>query len=613
MGSVWFRFRQEVVRGLEKALQGFELKERPEVETMVQDPPDPKLGDLSCTVAFSLAKPLKKAPRAIAEEITALFPSKRHYVAKVEVAGAGFVNFRVDEKVFVKETLERVESTDDGYGSWHIGEGRRVIVEHTSVNPNKPWHMGHARNAVMGDCMARLMTGVGYDVQVLNYIDDLGKQVATTIWGIINKDVDAGDEKYDQFLGKLYVDVNKKLNPKVEKEIAAIIKGIEDGEEGVFERAREICTDCVKAQLITAYRLGILYDLLVYESDIVHAKLLDEAIERLKSTGIAELDDEGERAGTWVLRLGKYGMDDKVLIRSDGTAVYTAKDIAFQLWKFGLMEANMPVTEFGIRPDARHLYTTAMKGEPWEQRHAEIVVNVIGMEQKYPQQVVYHALKALGHEKEFANSHHLSYEHVTLPEGKFSGREGTWIGFDADTVLDEAVKRAREEVEKRNPDEDDLFKDQVARAVAIGAVRYALVRTFPEKQIVFRWEDVLDFDGETAPYIQYAHARACRILEKATPGLPDLTKLTEPAELTLVKTIARFPDEARRAAEEVKPHALANYAYHLASVFNDFYRDAPVLKAEEDVQDARLALVDAFRITCRNALELLGIEALRKM
>lgn len=614
MDSVWHKFEQEIVNHLNRvALTLTDSVDFP-IEQTLSPPPDESLGDISSNIAFRLAKKAKMSPRDVADKLKSGIEGQSEIIDTINVAGAGFINFNINKNWFINATFKLIRIKDDAYGSWSFGAGQRALIEHTSVNPNKPWHMGHARNAVLGDVVGKLYKTVGYDTAIINYIDDLGRQVAATLWGV-NNSFSYSNEKRDHELGKIYIDVNKKMDvdAKVEEEINETLSKMEHIGSDFAKKTRTIIEDCVSAQLETATKLNILYDYLVWESDIVGAKLLEETLDMLKEKKVAEIDDSEERKGCLVFRTGQKDLDDKVLVRSNGTAVYTAKDIAFQLWKFGLLQSTMNTQQFSIRADGQNLFTTAQEGKPFEIKHAERVVNVIGAEQKYPQKVVFLALKALGFEEEFKHSFHLAYEHVSLEEGNFSGRKGTWIGYDADSVIDKAVKQAYEEVESRNPDFDNMLKKEIADMVGKGAVRYTMIKTFPEKKITFRWKDVLDYNGETAPYIQYTYARACRIIEKGELGEANLTLLDEPAELKLLKGIAQYPDVVKKAALEVKPHIVANYAYRLASHFNDFYSKVPVLNAPDNVKYARLALVDTYRMVIKNVLGLLGIKAPERM
>jgi len=318
-----------------------------------------------------------------------------------------------------------------------------------------------------------------------------------------------------------------------------------------------------------------------------------------------------------VLKLSDFGLEDKVLVRSDGTAVYTMRDIAYQLWKFGKTEAQLKFRLHSKRPDGTKTYTTSQRGRANNRfGRADVVINVVGAEQRFPQQVVFNSLRALGFEKEYENSHHLAYEHVWLPSGRFSGRKGTWIGYTVDDVIEEAVARSRAVVEEHSPDSSESFKSRAAEMVGVGAVRFSLISTSPEKRITFKWEEALNFERNSGPAVQYSHARACSILRKAGPlkAGPVYSVFKLPQEQRLIRLLARFPEVIQEAGERRQPHLPALYAAELALAFNAFYEVAPVIDAETpELRSARLHLVNCVRIVLRNALELIGISAPERM
>ncbi|MCX6775928.1 MAG: arginine--tRNA ligase, partial [Candidatus Micrarchaeota archaeon] len=306
---------------------------------------------------------------------------------------------------------------------------------------------------------------------------------------------------------------------------------------------------------------------------------------------------------------------DKILVRSDGTATYTGKDIAFQLWKFGILPNKLMFNVFMKQPNGRQLYTTGRKGKRMKFGNADLVVNVIGMEQKYPQKVLVSLLQSMGYDKESGNSVHLSYEHAWLPDEKFSGREGTWIGYTADELIEKAVEYAKGEIKSRFREMGEKEKEEIAHAVGVGGIRFDFLKTTPEKKIIFRWEDALNFEGDSAPYIQYSHARAARIIEKSAGKYRgvDCSILNSVDERRLVKLIAKFPSVVRSAAKDCRPHYIADYLINLAAAFSKFYTTSPVLTAPDKERKARLALVACTKVVLKNGLELLGIEAPERM
>ena len=611
----WGEFKRDVCQALRAALSKLGWGPPRKLEETLEETPDPKLGDLASTICFDLAKSLHKSPTWLATELSkAIEPGG--LIARVEIAGS-YINFFVDVPKLAELTLRTIEQADSKYGSLDIGKGRKVVIEHTSVNPTKPLHIGHGRNAVIGDSMARILRALGYEVEVQNYIDDMGRQVAETLlaYRLIKRKPPA---KFDHVLGLIYSDMHKRLgrDPKLEQQVGEVLAQLEHGKGPTVRRARQLAERCVRANLETTDRLGISYDLLAWESDIARSGMLKEALERLQATPCV-IEGTGERAGTLILRLADFGIGDKVLVRSDGTAVYTARDIAYQLWKFGRTKAGLLFKLHSKRPDGTKTHTTVQRGRASTKfGNATKVVNVIGAEQRFPQQVVFTALKALGLEKEHENSHHLAYEHVWLPSGRFSGRKGTWVGFSVDDAVEEAVARAYVVVREHAPKASERFKREAAEFVGAGAVRYSLLSTSPEKKIVFKWEEALNFDRNSGPAVQYSHARACSILRKAKrrggKHPSDVFKL--PQEQYLIKFLSKFPEILREAEEKLQPHLLAQYAAEVALAFNTFYEAAPVIEAETpELRAARLRLVNCVRIVLRNSLGLLGIVAPERM
>lgn len=611
-------------------------------EITFDDTPNIELGDFGTAVSFQLARVFRKAPKLIAEEIVEKLHEKLPEEISEVRAVNGYINFYLNYETFARDLVREILEKKNAYGESRIGDGKKVIVEHTSVNPTKPLHMGHARNSVLGDTMARIMRKLGYTVEVQNYIDDLGVQFAQVLWGYLNmkeefegieaelREKGLKEDFIDHVMGLLYVEVNRRIeeNPEVEKEIRELMKKLEEGDNEIAEIGRKLAERVVRAQMLTTYRMGIAYDLLSWESDIMRSGIFGEAYELIEANENFFWATDGKYKGAFVMDLRKLFPDMKnpflVLKRSDGTATYTGKDIAYHLWKFGKVSADM-LYKVWDRLENHETWTTAPDGEemPGKFGRADVVINVIGAEQKHPQMAIKYALQLLGFEDSAENFHHLAYEHVVREEGKFSGRKGTWVGFTVDEVLNEAVQRARALVEEKNPGLSEEEKEKIAETVGVGAVRYNLVKYSPDKVITFRWDDVLNFEGDSAPYVQYAHARCASILRKATDGnietdwealmsKADFSRLTN-REKELVKFLAKFPEIVEQAGRDVKPHLIPWYANELASLFNRFYMDHPVLKAEEGILEERLLLVLATKQVLRNTLELLGIEAPEKM
>lgn len=619
MKDPFAKAREDVAELIEESCKKLKLQvSREEIDASLEYPKE-QFGDLASAISFELAKREKKAPRGIAESIAGKMKTGG-LIEKVEVAGGGYLNFYFNFGKFAKLTLDAVEGSKK-YGEVELGKGKKALVEFPSVNPNKPWHIGHLRNALLGDSLSRILEFAGYRVERENYIDDLGLQVAQSIWGYM-KLSNKIEGKADLWLGKQYVEVARRAGEKeVDEEVRGIMKKLEEGDNEVSKLGRELAEKCVKAQYETAFKLSIFQDVLVWESNIVQTKLLESAIEMLLKNGAATKESGGNNAGCIVAKLegmkefAEMESPDKILVRSDGTATYTGKDIAFQLWKFGILPNRFMFSVFMKQPNGKNLFTTNKRGKKMKFGKADLVVNVIGVEQKYPQKVLLSLLKSMGYEKEASSSVHLSYEHAWLPDEKFSGREGTWIGFTADELVEKAVDYAKGEIKNRFREMSDEEKERIAHAVGVGGIRFDFLKTTPEKKIIFRWEDALNFEGDSAPYIQYSHARAARIIEKS-PGKcrgVDFSILESPDEKRLVRLIAKFPSVVRSAAKECRPHYIADYLIDLATAFSKFYTTSPVLTAPEKEKKARLSLVRCTKKVLKNGLELLGIDAPERM
>jgi len=601
----------------------------------IEVPPDSALGDLSSTLAFTLAKELKKNPAAIASEVQSKLQKmveQEPLVSKVETKGP-YINIFFERAVFTERTIPPVSKAENSYGQSSQFKGKRVLIEFPAVNPSKPWHIGHARNAILGDTLSNILENVGYEVVRLDYINDLGLQIAQLVWKLKQTSGDEGEKKYDHYLGHLYVEVQELFDSseEVQKEVREVSRQLEDLQSADANISGEMVRRCVEAQCQTAYRLGIFHNYQVWESAIAHSGLLSLAKNMILQCDNIFKPEDGDKAGCIVANLSVIDefrdMKDphKILFRSDGTRTYTGADVALQLWKFGLVKDPFHYALFENQPNGESVKRTTLEGEDDDLGKFDIVLNVIASRQAHPQKMVYTVLDLMGYTKESQNSHHIAYEFVGLEDEDFSGRHGTWIGYSTDDVIDKATEMAMVEVDKRNPDESDEFKNNVANQVAIGAIRYFMLNASPDRKITFRWDQALDFNGDAAPYLQYSLARARRILEKIqsdAKGKVDLGKLASDAEFELVKAISRFPEEILDVAKALKKEVwgtgfisnrITAYGFGLATLFSKFYDSCPVLKAETEEREARLALVEAFKITMTNCLQILGIPVVDRM
>ncbi|MDF1538231.1 MAG: arginine--tRNA ligase [Candidatus Thorarchaeota archaeon] len=605
------------------------------IRRFIEVPPDSKLGDLATTIAFHLAKELRKNPAQIASEIVSkLAPlmEENNLIDRAESKGP-YINLFYNRGKYAKYTLEVVERLSDEYGKSTNYAGKRALIESPAVNPSKPWHIGHTRNAVLGDTLGNVLIAAGWNVIKLDYINDLGLQIAQLTWKILQIGNKETEDKYDHYLGHIYVDVQESFDndEKVNQEIREVSRKLEDLSSQEAQASHRMVTRCVKAQYQTAYRLGIDHTYQVWESAIAHSGLLDTARDMMLKADSITMESEGDNAGCIVAKLETLEEfkdmqnPNKILFRSDGTRTYTGADVATQLWKFGIIKDPFKYQLFEKQPNDIEIFRTSLQGEDHSLGKFDAVFNVIGAEQSHPQRLIYVILGLLGFKKQSENSHHIGYEFVGLEEADFSGRKGTWIGYSLDVVLDRAFDLAREEVAKRNPDENDEFKDGVAESVAAGAVRYFLLNASPDRKITFSWEKALDFNGDAAPYLQYSHARAARILERVEANsseTPNLELLSHDAEFALIKAIAKLPEEIVETVKSLQKstwgtsfpcNKMTTFCYNLATLFSKFYDSCPVMKAEPDIKLARLELVKAFKVSMANCLRIIGVTVVDRM
>ncbi|MHA1271700.1 MAG: arginine--tRNA ligase [Candidatus Helarchaeota archaeon] len=624
----------------------------------IKSSPQPKYGDYNTSICFRLAKSLKENPNNIARRFVESINLKNYSLVKEIKVEGGFVNFFIDYKEFNNLVLKTITEMELNYGQLEdIDPNKKILIEHTSVNPNKPWHVGHARNAILGDTIARLFKKAGYTIEVQNYIDDTGKQVADTLYAMDYfgiKELPA-DQRIDHWMGRIYVNIYKEIAKiqseiekkesngldisKLEEKFNTINEGIENKiklvEKGVF---RDIVEKCVKDQLKTAFRLKIYYDLLSWESDIVRSGLFEEALSAMKKSKYITLVNEGKLKGCLTILIDKYmndkpddretkklfhGMSEpnKVLLRSDGTSTYVAKDIAYQMWKFGLLNKDMKYKVFLKQPNGKELWTTSPDGKDITKfGRADQIVNVIGIEQMYEQSCVAISLKIMEYLNEYKNSYHLGYAHVKLKQGRMSGRKGIWTATD--DIIEESVSRAKKEILKRRDDFTKEELEETAESIGISAVRYALINQSPTKEIVFDWDTVLNFDGDAGPYLQYAYARTSGILREATKrgisfslkNLYLVSKLNEFEEINLIKNLSLLPNIIRNSIENYDPSILAQYTYNLTQLFSKFYSKCPILPIDDtELREARLILIKSFQIVLKSIYYILGIDPLEKM
>ncbi len=391
---------------------------------------------------------------------------------------------------------------------------------------------------------------------------------------------------------------------------------MEEGNNEIAAKGRELAENCVKAQYETSFNFGIYHDVLVFESDIMHT-IFDEGVDYLKNTDAVVLEKEGKNKDCWVVKLtedfgfGKLENPDKILIRSDGTAVYTGKDVIFHLWKFGKLKQKFNYQKFLDQPNGNAAFMTSQSGEEMDFANATSAINVIGVEQKYPQKVIVEVFKRLGFEDDAKRLKHLSYEHVGLPEAKFSGRAGTWVGFTADALFAEACSLVKEKIKLDVPDSE---KETISKMVGSSAIKFALLKTSSDKRITFKWEEALSLEGDSGPYAQYAYVRTNGILGK-TKEKPEVSEVEfNNSEKELIKKLAKLSDVVSRCSKELAPHHLSQYSLEVAALFSSFYANSHVLNEEDEkVRKSRLAITMATATVLKNSLQLLGIECPERM
>ena len=542
--------------------------------------PSIELGDFAFP-CFSLAPIAKKSPIDISNEISKKI-GKSEWIEKIE-SKAGYVNFFLNKNMLNKKILKSIFEKKEKYGHL-LMKKEKVLVEHTSANPNGPLHVGRARNPIIGDTIVRIYKAAGYNVESQFYLDDMGKQVAILAWGVKNLDSKViPKSEYDKPDHKTvgYYQVASKLldeDTEVSDQIGKLVQKLEEGDQKTIKLIHEAYKPVLEGIKQSLERINIKIDKYVPESNFVRDKSVESVVENLQKSKFC-----GKEEGAYFLDLKEFGIKGRntkfIFLRKDGTTLYATRDIAYHLWKA---------------------------------KNADVLINVLGEDHKLESKQVEIALNLL-EAKTIPKP--IFYSFVSLPGGKMSTRRGRVVFVD--DLIDECINRAYEEVKKRRGKELTLEKmKKIAEIVGIGALRYNIIKVQPEKEIVFKWEEALNFEGNAVPFIQYAHARACSILTKTketkTKYYPNTFK--HESEIKLIKQLAKLPQYIEEASKGNKPHTIANFLYETASKFNQFYRDCPVLSEKNNqLRTSRITLVNATRIVLKNALELLGITAPEEM
>ena len=586
-------------------------------------------GDITCNVAFLLAKYLKKNPQEIAQEFAAEY-NLGSDLEKVEAHKSGYLNFFINTNSFNSTILP--QSLQENYGSLDIGKNSKLVIEHTSVNPNKALHIGHLRNVAIGDSVSRILSKANYDVKVLNYVDDSGLQVADIIvgfkYGGFSESPPKG-EKFANYCGDtVYVSTTLKYeNDKdLESKRHEILKELEDSASETAKFGKILTRKILSDQLDTVWNLGATYDCLNFESEILYSKLWENIFEKMKSENLVRLEDEGDNAGCWILPIENE--DDKIIVRSNGVATYVAKDIPYAAWKLGALTDPFNYAEHITQPNGRILYETTLEETNVSKQSfaANQVITVIDNRQTNLQKIVTNLMSKFNPESSYV---HLGYEAVTLSsetakilgnktDGKdvqMSGRKGLYI--NADEIIAKLEKHIFLESKQRNDDLDDASLNEIAHNVAIGTIRYELIKPDLGKIITFDINTSLRLEGDTCSYIQYSCVRAARILEKfgKEPNFDiKFDQLNTEYETSLIKQIGLFEVFVNDAAKNYSPKVIAKYCYDLAVAFSSFYEHVNVLNADSpELINARLCLVLSFKLTLEKALDLIGIIAPQRM
>lgn len=613
-----------------------------EVPVTTEQPKQSSFGEVALPVAFQLARQLKKPPVVIAKELKEGLAGQLEGVAELEVAN-GYLNVRFDRGWYARRIVEGHDFETQKFSI------RKTIVEHTNINPNKAAHIGHLRNAILGDTFVRMMKAMGTRVEVQNYIDNTGVQVADVVAGFhfIEKKTAAEvreltkQPRFDYYCWDLYSRVAQM--EEVKQWRGETIHAIESGHGPLSEMGHVVADAIVDCHLNTMLRLGIEYDVLPRESEILHLQFWASCFEQLKERKAIYLETEGKNAGCWVMpgsafRENAGEEDSKVIVRSNGTVTYVGKDIAYQLWKFGLLGKDFYYRKLRTYPGGHVCYVTQATREGSDRGQfggGSSVFNVIDSRQSYLQDVVAAGLRALGYANQANHSIHFSYEMVALsprtcvelgielseedkarPYVEMSGRKG--LGVKADDLIDQLIERAKAEVDSRHADKPEAGRAKVATQIAVCALRYFLLKFTRTSVIAFDLQEALSFEGETGPYVQYAAVRAKNILRKV-PAMPDFkSALSEAVLQTVLETedlwqllleISRLEAVLTAAVASGEPAALARYTFQLAQGFSRFYHDYRVLdEADEARRNVLVWMTQHFAKQLEKTLAMLGIE-----
>lgn len=591
-------------------------------EINIEKPKEKKFGDFSSNIALVLAPTIKKSPLEIAEKIKKAI-SENELIKEIKIESPGFINFYLNNKFFINYAWDLAQNN----GLIKPKRTRtKIVLEHTTVNPNKALHIGHLRNTCLGDSCANILEFLGNKVERHYYADDTGVQVAVTLLGLeISKKKQNTFEKYDHFTQQIYVDTVKKLerDKTLRQKEKEIIDELDKQKGESVDKAKELTENVLRGHLETINELQVEFDLIVWERDILKSGFWQKAFEILRKSKRFEHVSTGKNKGCWVIKNILDG--DKILVKSNGVVTYTGKDIAYHLWKFNLLGADFFYAKWPNNPQKKDLYTTEESGEKSDKfGHADHVVNFIDVRQTYPQQAVREALKALGFKKEANNLQHIAYGIVSLSKRTakalglktsekinqyaMSGRKGISV------LVDDLIDLVKEKVKENHP------RSKVVDEVAVGAIKYQMLKYNTYTNVSFDYSKALDLYGDTGPYLQYAYARSQNILKNASiSNLEMKNDINEgeisQEELDILKHLNSYSKAIDDAGNSYSPNLLSGYLLELAQLFNTFYNKHQVVSKDNSKSQTnlRLLITKATGDVLRQGLELLGIPSPEKM
>lgn len=667
---IYEKIEEELIQHIEIILQKYKIN-KSQIIYEISEPSVKEHGDLSCNIAFSLSKILKRSPLDICNEIVnELFPqimkkNENSLIANYSYAKPGFINFKLNMNAFLSDFFDNIENITDLPNNKKNKE--LILIEHTSVNPNKSLHVGHLRNSIIGDCLFRILKETGHNVKVLNYIDDSGLQVADIIVGlkyagIADQYPQKDNQKFDHYCGNyVYVKINELYESRkdlVEKR-KEILKYLESPSSEISLYTKNIVDRILKEQLNTCWRIKCHYDLLNFESQIIQSKIWKDVFQILKDLKLIHFETNGKNTGCWIFKSKSEG--EKILIRSDSTLTYFAKDIPYALWKIGYLKNPFEFEVYSEQWDSTLLYKTTIKEELFigknrinkyndklSVRNKSIIdfsnvkeaITIIDFRQERLQNILIEILESIGINK--CVYKYLGYEPVSLSyntakmigidtENKrntqMSGRKGIFV--EADTALNLLEEKSFEEVKKRNYNIDQNQISVITKEIAISALRYYFIKQDMSKMITFDINDSLNLEGDTGPYIQYSYARGNKVFTKIkelkfnliqSNNIPNFKDFST-TEIDLIKHLCKYSIKVSESSKNHEPKLIARYLFELSTLFNNFYESSPILKGIDEDQIESLGKIKEYRIkilksslkVMEKCMEMIGISILNRM